>query len=176
VNGPVSALDGGAPLWLVGFMASGKTVVGRELAARLGWGFVDTDERVVETSGRTIEAIFRECGEGRFRELEWDVLLSLAAIRRTVVAAGGGLFLGVPQRRLMKRTGVVAWLDVPLSIAAARIGAGPERPLWPASDAALRRVLFERRRAVYALADVRVDGASGGPRDVAQSVLDAFSR
>jgi shikimate kinase len=159
--------DPDAPVYLVGFMAVGKSTVGRVLAARLGWEFADTDALVESAEGRTVEAIFRASGEGRFREAEWDALRSLRGRKRLVVATGGGLFLGRAQRAFMRDTGLSCWLDAPLSIVAARIGAGTVRPAWPVDDTLVRRAFFERRRASYALADFRIDASVGGVDDVA---------
>lgn len=152
-------------------MGSGKTAVGRALADFLGWDFIDTDELVVEREGRAIERIFEESGEGRFREAEWQALRSLAGRERAVVATGGGLFLGVRQRAFMKREGTTVWLDVPFHVVRARVGAGGGRPLWtPGEDEVAFRAFFERRRAAYALADVRVDAAAGGPVELARRI------
>ena len=162
--------DPDAPIFLVGFMGAGKSTVGRALAARWGWDFEDTDVLVTRAEGRAIEAIFRESGEGRFREAEWDALSSLGGRARVVVATGGGLFLGAAQRAFVRAHGVSCWLDAPLAIVAARIGAGVSRPLWPVDDALLRRAFFERRRATYALADLCVDASRGGADDVARAI------
>ncbi len=164
--------DGAAgPIWLVGFMACGKTEVGRRLAERMGRDFEDTDALVEREQGRSIERIFAEEGEGFFREAEWRVLEHLAHRRSLVVATGGGLFLGVAQRALMRRTGTTVWLDVPLEIAIARAHDGAARPLWIASDPIALRAMFDRRRAAYALARLRVDAATGGADEVADRVL-----
>ncbi len=161
------------PVFLVGFMGSGKTAAGRALADLLGWDFVDTDELVVQREGRAIERIFEESGEGRFREAEWQALRSLSGLERAVVATGGGLFLGVPQRAFMKREGTTVWLDVPFDVARARVGAGRGRPLWtPDGDDVAFRAFFERRRAVYALADIRVDAAAGDPAGLARRIAE----
>lgn len=165
-----SRRDPDAPLYLVGFMGVGKSTVGRALAARLGWEFTDTDALVVSAEGRAVEAIFRASGEGRFREAEWDALLSLGGRKRLVVATGGGLFLGVAQRAFMRRHGVSCWLDAPLAVVAARIGAPASRPAWPVDDALSRRAFFERRRAAYALADFRIDASRGVADDLAGSI------
>lgn len=164
------------PIWLVGFMGAGKTTIGQALADLLGWDFVDTDALIVSRAGKPIETIFRESGEGRFREIEWEVLSGLQGARRAVVATGGGSFLGVPHRRLLQRTGLVVWLDVPLDAVARRLGEGADRPLWRAADALALRVLWERRRAVYALADVRIEASHGTPHQVAERILDALPR
>ena len=151
-------------------MGVGKSTIGRALATRLGWAFADTDVLVEQDEGRSIDAIFRESGEGRFRELEWGALRALHGRRRVVVATGGGLFLGVPQRAFLREHGVSCWLDAPISVILERVGGGSSRPLWPSDDVIARRAFFERRRAAYALADVRVDVSADDPEDRAAAV------
>jgi shikimate kinase len=163
------------PVFLVGFMGCGKTAAGRALAAQIGWEFADTDDLVVQREGRAIERIFRESGEGRFRELEWEALVAQRGRRRVVVATGGGLFLGVVQRKFLKEEGVTVWIDVPLPVIERRLGSeGAERPLWTSADRLSLRALFERRRAAYALADHRVPGIPGDPGAVGLRVLRRF--
>jgi shikimate kinase len=160
-----------ARVFLVGFMGAGKTVVGRALAERTGFAFVDTDAAVVQAAGMSIEEIFRRSGEGAFREAEWRALCAIADSGPAVVATGGGLFLGVENRRLVRRLGRSVWLDVPLAVAAARVpSAAIERPLW-SEDPLVLRALFERRRAAYALADARVDAGRDAPEAIASLIL-----
>ena len=75
---------------LVGFMASGKSSVGKELASRLGWAFEDFDTAIEARAGRSVSQIFSEDGEAGFRRLELEVAEELLALRNTVVASGGG--------------------------------------------------------------------------------------
>jgi shikimate kinase len=163
-------LDVDAPVFLVGFMAVGKSTVGALLAARWGWELADTDAIVEATEGRTIAEIFRVSGEGRFREMEWEALRAQAARRKLVVATGGGLFLGVPQRAFVRAHGLSCWLDAPLDAVRARVRGPAVRPLWGGDDARAQRAFFERRRAAYALADVRVDAGAGSAETVADAV------
>ena len=168
-----------APWFLVGFMGVGKSTAGAAVASRWGWDFADTDALVEEAAGRSIETIFRESGEGRFRAAEWDALQSIAGRRRVVVATGGGLFLGTVQRAFVRAHGVSCWLDAPLSVVTARVGDLSARPLWPAGDALSRRTFFERRRAAYALADVRVAASAsnvGRVVDAIEAARDALLR
>jgi shikimate kinase len=153
-------------------MACGKTTAGRHLARELGWDFFDTDELVERHEGRTIEQIFHQSGEGRFRRAEWECLQALGGRARMVVATGGGLFLGTVQRRWIKERGRSLWLDLPLAECVARKPPGSGRPLWPAQDRTALRALFERRRAAYALADWRVDARGGDPRQVVRRILE----
>ena len=155
-------------------MGSGKTAVGRALAGMLGWAFADTDHDVERHAGSSIEAIFREHGEGRFRELEWGVLVRLSEATRTVVATGGGLFLGVSQRGRIRCCGTSVWLDVPLEVVRSRLAGDATRPLWPGrhQDPIAVRAFFERRRAAYALADVRVDASRGTGEEIARRMCE----
>ncbi|ANM29305.1 hypothetical protein ABI59_06420 [Acidobacteria bacterium Mor1] len=168
-------MDRPRPLFLVGFMGSGKSSVGAEIGRRLGWELVDTDRRIEERSGKPIESIFRTDGEGTFRRLEWEVLSDLVdeplSAPGRVVATGGGLYLGYAQRRLIRGAGTSVWLDLPLEVVRRRVGAGEGRPLWQGLDAVALRVMFDKRRAVYALADRRVDAAGGDAAWVADRIL-----
>ena len=154
-------------------MGAGKSTVGRALAARLHWDFEDTDAIVTRAGGRAIEEIFRASGEGRFREAEWDALRSLHGRRNLVVATGGGLFLGIAQRAFVRAEGFSCWLDAPLDVVAARVAQEAPRPLWTGDDALSRRAFFERRRAAYALADLRIDASAGGAEHLASLVATA---
>lgn len=160
------------PIFLVGFMGSGKTEVGRALAARLDWDLADTDALVEETAGKSIEAIFRESGEGRFRELEWDALKSLDGRERLVVASGGGLFLGALQRGFMRERGATVWLDIPFAVALARVGGAAGRPLWRSDDPVEFRAFFEKRRAAYALAEHAVTAHPASADDLAARIVN----
>ena len=91
------------PLFLVGFMGSGKSTTARVLSSQLGFRSVDTDEIVEAREGRSIDQIFRESGEGFFRKAEWEVLSSLNGHPRLLVATGGGLYLGTEQRPPISR-------------------------------------------------------------------------
>ena len=163
-----------APIFLVGFMGTGKTAVGRVLAEALGRDFADTDGLVEAAAGCSIETIFRERGEGRFREMEWDVLREVGVRVGTVIATGGGLFLGVAQRALIRDRGVSIWLDAPFDAIAMRVRDGAGRPLWHGADDVERRAMFERRRAAYALADATVDAGRGDVDAVAGRVASRW--
>jgi shikimate kinase len=159
------------PIFLVGFMGSGKTSVGRLVAGRLGWDFIDLDELVARSVGRSIEQIFLDSGEPAFRRAERAALETLESRQRCVVATGGGLFQEASNRRWLRTHGRAIWLDVPYLECVRRIGSGAGRPLWdPDADPEAFRALFERRQAAYALAAARVD-ASGPADEVAGELL-----
>jgi shikimate kinase len=155
-------------------MGSGKSEVGRPLADVLGWKLEDTDERVAALEGLSIDRIFAESGEARFRQVEARVLDDLAGRSGVVVATGGGLFARAHPRALMRLTGVTVWLDVPLESIRERLGTGDDRPLWSRNEPIAMRALYEKRRAAYALADFRIDAATAGPAEIATSILETL--
>ena len=158
-------------VYLVGFMGSGKSEVGRCLAEKIGWAFEDTDEIVETLEGRTIERIFAESGEERFRDAERRVLGEVSARKKRVVATGGGMFLRVQRRVSMRETGVIVWLDASLESIRERLGTGEGRPLWSHREPIAMRALYEKRRAAYALADFRVDASIADPAAIATRIL-----
>jgi shikimate kinase len=148
--------------FLVGFMGAGKTTLGRQVAERMGLPFVDLDQRIERTSGRSIPEIFAGEGEDGFRRRESLALGELLEREENfVLATGGGAFTMEANRRLMKSAGIVVWLDVPIGEILARIEGG-ERPLWKTPEEA--RALHQRRRGSYEQAHHRLalDGASPG--------------
>lgn len=160
-------------VFLVGFMAAGKSSVGARLADGLGLEFADTDELVERAHGRSIARIFAESGEAHFRDAEWEVLRRLDPSRGLVVACGGGLFSSHEARRWLAARGRTVWIDVEIEVVRARLGRDRSiRPAWPADDPVGQRALFERRRATYALAALRVEGSSGSPDQVARRIRE----
>src|SRR3954447_21902345 len=97
-------------LFLIGYRGSGKSTVGRLLAERLGWAFVDADEELEIRAGRSIADIFTTDGEPAFRALESAVLRELASRDRHVIACGGGVVLRDDHRRLLRTGGHCVWL------------------------------------------------------------------
>ena len=98
---------------LIGYRGCGKTVVGRQLAQRLGWSFIDTDQTIEEQAGRTIREIFETDGEMAFRRMEADLLDDALAHQRCVISAGGGAVLARRNRKAIRSNGVCVWLTAP---------------------------------------------------------------
>jgi shikimate kinase len=161
-------------VYLVGFMACGKSTTARELSARLGWTSEDLDELIEHRERLTIADIFARQGEPYFRQVERELLRVLQPLRHCIVATGGGTFAEAESRALMNLDGVSVWLDVPLPELIPRIPLDGRRPL-AASRADLER-LFALRLESYRLAHVRI-AASGLPVPaVVESILDALER
>ena len=159
-------------IYLVGFMAAGKTTVARALAARLGWRAEDLDELIEARERRTVADIFQKQGEPYFRSVEREILTLLLPLRHVVVATGGGTFMDPENRAAINLDGVSVWLDVSFEDLLARIPQDGRRPL--AADRAAMERLFALRVAAYRAAAYRVD-ASARPEEVAERIIECVS-
>ena len=167
-----SAPDAPRHVVLVGLSGSGKSTVGRLLAARLGRPFVDTDDMIVQAAGAPIPDIFSQRGEPAFRSLERAAVARAVAGQPAVIATGGGAPVDETNRRALWEGNLVIWLDAPVEALAARLGAGGAgRPLLAAGGPALRlAALREARAPVYRAAHARLDTASLSPDEAAATV------
>jgi shikimate kinase len=159
-------------IYLVGFMAAGKTTVARALAGRLGWRAEDVDELIEARERRPVADIFARSGEPYFRALERDILKLLLPLRHVVVATGGGTFVDVENRAAIMQDGLTVWLDVPLQEVLMRVPADGRRPL--AADRTQMERLFAVRQHAYALAHLRVSAGVARPDEIAERILDAL--
>jgi shikimate kinase len=159
-------------IYLIGMPGSGKSRVGREIAQRMSVPFVDLDGMIEEEAARSIVQIFEDQGEAVFRELEKSALSRVSSRSRAVVACGGGVVLDEENRAVMRATGRVVWLDVPLDMLRKRVRPGDRRPLV-ASDDDLERLLKEREPLYRELADVAVSGRED-VRDMVSAVMEAL--
>ncbi|MCC7494541.1 MAG: shikimate kinase [Fimbriimonadaceae bacterium] len=115
---------------LIGFMAAGKSTVGRKLAAELGYQFVDTDDLTAEVAGASIAEIFARHGEAGFRRFETEALARAVALPEVVIACGGGVVRADFNVRLLRSRCMVVWLKIGVQAATHRLlHDGPGRPL-----------------------------------------------
>jgi shikimate kinase len=157
-------------IYLVGFMAAGKTTVARALARRLDWQSVDVDELIEQRERQSVADIFAKHGEAYFRSLERQVLAEQMGPRHLVVATGGGTFADVQNRAAINTDGVSVWLDVPLDRLIGRVPADGRRPL--ASDRAGFERLYYQRRAAYEQAHVRLDAGRASVDALVEQLVD----
>ncbi len=160
-------------IYLVGFMGSGKTTIGRRLADELGWSFVDLDADIEAEQGTTIAQIFDTRGEEEFRRIETSAILKRVRMiekgRPMVVALGGGAFARGGNYELLENNGISVWLDCPFSIVQARVSKESDRPL--ARDPEKFRELYENRRSAYERADFRIEIEGDDPEPAVESIL-----
>src|SRR5260370_30256749 len=120
-------------IYLVGFMGSGKTTIGRRLADELGWSFVDLDADIEAEHGTTIAQIFDTRGEQEFRRMETAAIQKRVRMiekgRPMVVALGGGAFAQGGNYELLENNGISVWLDCPVSILQGGGSNGSDPPL-----------------------------------------------
>ena len=160
-------------IYLVGFMASGKSTVARHLAQRLGWRHEDIDDLIEAQERQRISEIFAKRGEPYFRAVERDILKLLLPIRHMVVATGGGTFSDPDSRNAMLIDGTAVWIDVPLAELIPRIPLDGRRPL--AADRAALERLYQARVDTYRLAHLRVTASKMSPSAVAEKILDTLA-
>jgi shikimate kinase len=166
-----------APIFLIGFMGSGKTTVGCLLAARLGRVFADLDDLIVEAAGVPIPEIFAREGEAGFRRRETEALRAAAAGRGTVVATGGGAACREENLTLMLASGRVVALEVSAAEAVRRTGRKSGRPLLDGSADPLAAAteLLARRQPFYARAHLRVDTGGRRPEEASQAIIEGLA-
>ena len=157
-------------IYLVGFMAAGKTTVARSLAGRLGWRAEDVDELIEARERRSVADIFARAGEPYFRSVEREILKVLLPLRHCVVATGGGTFADPENRAAINMDGLSVWLDVPIEVVLVRLPADGRRPL--AADRVQMERLFASRQAAYAMAHLRIDVGAASADEIAERIVD----
>ena len=160
-------------IYLVGFMGSGKTTIGRLLAEQLGWQFADLDDDIEDQKAMPITEIFDALGEGEFRRIETAALArrvhDIENGAATVLALGGGAFAQPVNVQLVADRGISAWLDCPAETAWKRVSGASHRPL--ARDREQFLELYAARRPHYSRADCRIEILSDDPAVAANAIL-----
>ncbi|ABZ82866.1 shikimate kinase [Heliomicrobium modesticaldum Ice1] len=157
---------------LIGFMGTGKSTVGRRLAARLGCPFVDTDGEVEKVTGMTIAQIFDRYGEARFRSEERQMARKVAALEGVVVATGGGIVLNPENVAALRSSGVLIGLEATAEVIWSRVTRRNHRPLLQKDSSVDHlREMMAKRRPYYACADMTVDTSSLSVNEIVEVIL-----
>ena len=160
-------------LYLIGFMASGKTTIGRLLADRLGWSFADIDEDIEASQQRSITDIFDSLGEDAFRRMESEALQArVRGVARglpMVMALGGGAATQPANVELIETHGVSIWLSCPFDTVVRRVGQDSARPL--ARDLKKFEELFYARQDAYGRATFRIEVETDDPDSTVNAIL-----
>ena len=154
-------------------MGVGKTEVGRELSAILGWKVIDVDDEIVKSQKMSINEIFRRSGEPAFRDMETEMIRKISQKRNVIISTGGGAVLRQENRELLKTHGVVVCLIARPETILERTSRNRERPLLQVEDP-LQRIqdLLEARKPFYEKADIMIDTEGKSPLSIAQEILE----
>jgi shikimate kinase len=171
VAGPRAA--GGPRLFLIGMMGAGKSTVGRLLARRGGFDFIDCDRELEARSGVSIATIFELEGEESFRRREAALIDELTQRPRTVLATGGGAILAEENRRHLRSRGLVIYLRASLDEILRRTQKDRARPLLQTADrrGRIAQLLTEREALYEEIAHVTVQSSSGNPNRLVAKLM-----
>jgi shikimate kinase len=156
-------------IYLVGFMGTGKSTVGRELSLKLRYPFLDLDSEIEEAEGLSVREIFDRFGEPRFRQLEREHLRRVSKMPTAVVALGGGAYVDPDNRQIVDETGIAVWLDASYSSLRARVRSDGTRPLL--GDPERAQKLYSDRRPAYELARIHILTDNRLPDDIAEEII-----
>ena len=164
-------------LVLTGMMGVGKSTVGKNLAQKLSYNFVDIDRTIESREGSTINLIFKNKSESYFRKLENEISLEKLKKKNTVVSLGGGAFLNKSIRREIKNTSVSFWLDVDVSELIKRLKKTKKRPLLYNKNlnVTVNKIYLERKKT-YSEADYRIKCNFLGPDKIVDKILKLYEK
>lgn len=163
------------PLVLIGLMGAGKSTIGRRLAKKIGWKFVDSDEEIEQAAGCSISDIFAIHGEAIFRDLELRVISRLLKEPPMVIATGGGAWMQPKVRAQIEASATSLWLRAELDVLLKRVEPRSHRPLLEKGDkASILRKLMEERYPVYAQAQLTIDSGEGSHDSVVKAIVQAL--
>lgn len=164
-------------IYLVGFMGTGKTSVGKELARKLKWQFMDLDHLIELKEKRSISDIFAKSGEPYFRKVEKGALKTVAKEKDFVIACGGGIVLDKENIKIMKKSGQIICLTAKPEVILKRTSGYTHRPLLNVKDPKKQiSHLLKLRAPYYALADIAIDTSKVSITEVANSIIKNAQR
>ncbi len=167
----------GLNIYLIGMMGAGKSTIGKLLAERLEYKFIDTDSSIEKIARQSVTEIFQTAGEADFRQLETQVLAEISAYTRLVVATGGGIAIKLENWNHLQQ-GLVIWLDTSVDVLTNRLKDDTTRPILHTAPGELPVKLaqiLDERRDRYAAADLQIPITSHvPPSEVVDRILLAI--
>ena len=160
---------------LMGFMGTGKTVVGKALAEKLGRDFVEMDTLIEQKAGKPIPEIFQQDGEIAFRELEIEVTREVAGNKKQVIACGGGIVLNKINIDRLKKDSVIVYLTASPKVILKRVSDDRgERPVLKASNKAekIQELLRFRKPFYERAADIKINTSNLDVNSVAEQIIN----
>ena len=167
----------GKNLTLTGMMGVGKSTIGKILAKRLDYNFIDVDKVIESMEGHSINLIFENKGESYFRKIENEITLSELKKMNSVISLGGGAFMNNIIRRNTKKLSISFWLDVPIDHLILRLKKNRKRPLlFKKNLAETAKKIYLERKKIYNEADYRIKCNSLRSNDIARKILNLYEK
>jgi shikimate kinase len=158
---------------LTGFMGTGKTAVGRELSRLLNMKLVDVDTEIEKSRQMTINEIFKQFGELRFREIETEMIRKLSERKDVIISTGGGAVLRQENVDVLREQGIIVCLMATPETILKRTSRSCHRPLLQVEDPFGKiKELLDFRRPFYEKADIMIDTDDKTPRQIAEEIID----
>ena len=164
-------------LTLTGMMGVGKSTIGKNLAKKLRYNFIDIDKLIEIKEGTSISLIFKNKSEDYFRKIENDITLQELKKNKSVISLGGGAFLNKSIQSCVKKTSISFWLDINLDILIKRLKKTKRRPLLDKKnlDEAVKKIYFERKKS-YEEADFKIRCSSLKASEVAEKIIKIYKK
>ena len=164
-------------LTLTGMMGVGKTTIGKRLAKKLNYAFVDVDKIIEKQEGESISSIFKNKGEDYFRKIEKQLTIIELKKNNSVISLGGGAFLNSSIRQYSKKNSISFWLDVPIEILIRRLKKSKNRPIIgkeKTSDS-IKKIYFVRKK-FYTKADYRIKCKTLTLKQIIEKILKFYEK
>ena len=164
-------------LTLTGMMGVGKTTIGKRLAKKLNYAFVDVDKIIEKQEGESISSIFKNKGENYFRKIEKQLTIMELKKNNSVISLGGGAFLNSTIRQYSKKNSISFWLDVPIEILIKRLKKSKNRPVIgkEKTNDSIKKIYFMRKK-FYTKADYRIKCKTLTLKQIIEKILKFYEK
>ena len=167
----------GKNLTLTGMMGVGKSTIGKILAKKLNYNFVDVDKLIEKKENSSINLIFKNNGESYFRKIESEITLAVLKKENSVISLGGGAFINNLIRKNVKKLTISFWLDAPINELIKRLKKNKKRPLLLNKNLSetVKKIYFDRRK-IYNEADYRIKCNSLRSGEIVNKILNLYEK